>query len=105
IYGSGSRSYLPQSGDQFSGLDVSTSTLKPERFDNYEVGAKWEVLDGLLATAAVYQLDRSNTRAANPDSSGTFILTGKQRSKGLELGLERSVTNRWLISAGYTLQK
>ena len=105
IYGSFSRSYLPQSGDQFGGLDVNTSTLKPERFDNYEVGAKWEVLDGLLATAAVYQLDRSNTRAPNPNGTGTFVLTGTQRSKGLELGLERSVTNRWLISAGYTLQK
>ena len=105
VYGSFSRSYLPQSGDQFSGLDINTSTLKPERFDNYEVGAKWEVLDGLLATVAVYQLERSNTRAANPDGSGTFVLTGKQRSKGLELGLERSVTNRWLVSAGYTLQK
>ena len=105
IYGNLSRSYLPQSGDQFSGLDVNTSTLKPERFDNLEVGAKWEVLDGLLATVAVYQLDRSNTRAANPNGDGTFLLTGKQRSKGLELGLERSITNRWLISAGYTVQK
>ena len=33
------------------------------------------------------------------------MLTGAQRSRGLELGLERSVTSRWLISAGYTLQK
>jgi catecholate siderophore receptor len=105
IYGNLSRSYLPQSGDQFSGLDANTSTLKPERFDNLEVGAKWEVLDGLLATVAVYRLDRSNTRAANPNGDGTFLLTGKQRSKGVELGLERSVTSRWLISAGYTLQK
>ena len=33
------------------------------------------------------------------------MLTGEQRSRGLELGLERSVTSRWLISAGYALQK
>ena len=105
FYGSYSRSYLPQSGDQFSGLDVNTETLKPERFDNYEVGAKWELLDGLLATAAIYKLDRTNTRVANPDGSGTFLLTGAQRSRGIELGLERSVTSRWLVSAGYTLQK
>jgi catecholate siderophore receptor len=105
FYASYSRSYLPQSGDQFSGLDANTSALKPERFDNYEVGAKWEPLHGLLATAAIYQLDRTNTRVANPDGSGTFLLTGEQRSRGLELGLERSVTSRWLVSAGYTLQK
>jgi catecholate siderophore receptor len=105
IYGSYSRSYLPQSGDQFSGLTNVTEGLKPEQFDNYELGAKWEVLDGLLATAAIYQLDRSNTRATDPANSGVTILTGRQRSRGLELGLERSVTHRWLISGGYTLQK
>jgi len=103
IYTSFSRSYLPQSGDQFSGLDINTSTLKPERFDNYEVGAKWEPIDGLLATAAIYRLDRTNTRIANPD--GTFALTGAQRSRGLELGLERSISARWQVSAGYAWQK
>jgi catecholate siderophore receptor len=105
LYASFSRSYLPQSGDQFSGLDANTATLKPERFDNYEVGAKWEPRHGLLATVALYQLDRIHTRVANPDGTGTFLLSGEQRSRGLELGLERSVTSRWLISAGYTLQK
>ena len=105
FYASYSRSYLPQSGDQFSGLTDVTDGLKPERFDNYEVGAKWEVLDGLLATAAIYQLDRTNTRATDPNDPSRTVLTGAQRSRGLELGLERSVTSRWLISAGYTLQK
>ena len=61
-----SRSFLPQSGDQFSGLDINTADLKPERFDNFELGAKWEPVDGLLATAAIYQLDRNNTRAVDP---------------------------------------
>jgi catecholate siderophore receptor len=105
IYTSYSRSYLPQSGDQFSGLDINTATLKPERFDNYELGAKWEPIAGLLATVAVYRLDRSNTRVSNPDGSGTFLLTGEQRSRGVELGLERSISNRWQVSAGYAWQK
>jgi catecholate siderophore receptor len=105
FYASYSRSYLPQSGDQFSSLDAGRAALKPERFDNYEIGAKWEVLHGLLATAAIYQLDRTNTRAADPLDPTRIVLTGAQRSRGLELGLERSVTSRWLVSAGYTLQK
>jgi catecholate siderophore receptor len=105
IYASYSRSYLPQSGDQFSSLDATRAALKPERFDNYEIGAKWEILHGLLATAAIYQLDRTNTRAADPLDPTRIVLTGAQRSRGLELGLERSVTSRWLVSAGYTLQK
>jgi catecholate siderophore receptor len=104
FYASYSRSYLPQSGDQFSGLTDVTESLKPERFDNYEIGAKWEPVHGLLATAAVYQLDRTNTRATDPTNPALTILTGEQRSRGIEIGLERSVASRWLISGGYSLQ-
>jgi catecholate siderophore receptor len=105
FYASYSRSYLPQSGDQFSRLDEDSASLKPERFDNYEVGAKWEPLPGLLATAALYQLDRTNTRATDPLDPSRNVLTGAQRSRGLELGLERSITSRWQVSAGYAWQK
>ena len=104
LYASYSRSYLPQSGDQFNSLDVTLEALKPERFDNYELGAKWEPVEGLLATAAIYSLDRSNTRAAGP-VPGTVVLTGEQRSKGIELGLERSISDDWQISAGYSWQE
>ena len=104
LYGSYSRSYLPQSGDQFNSLTTTTEALKPERFDNYEVGVKWEPVSGLLATAAIYKLDRTNTRATDPVTLLT-VLTGAQRSKGLELGLERSMTDRWQIAAGYGWQK
>jgi catecholate siderophore receptor len=104
IYASYSRSYLPSSGDQFNSLDLTSEALKPERFDNVELGGKWELLDGLLATAAIYRLDRSNIRAPGA-TAGTVVLTGKQRSKGLEIGLERSVSARWQISAGYALQE
>ncbi|HEX6784064.1 MAG TPA: TonB-dependent siderophore receptor [Sphingomicrobium sp.] len=105
IYANYSRSYLPQSGDQFSSLTSITEGLKPERFDNYEVGAKLQLPGGLLATAAIYRLDRTNTRASDPSNPALTVLTGAQRSRGLELGLERSITSRWLISGGYALQK
>lgn len=104
IYASYSRSYLPQSGDQFGGLTLTTAALKPERFDNYEIGAKWEPVEGLLATVAAYQLDRTNTRAIDPQTQQS-VLTGAQRSKGIEVGLERSINDNWQISAGYAWQK
>jgi catecholate siderophore receptor len=105
IYASYSRSYLPQSGDQFASLAVNTETLEPERFDNYELGAKWEPVAGLLATVAIYQLDRTNTRVVDPTDSTRFVLSGEQRSKGIELGLERSISDNWQVSAGYAWQK
>jgi len=103
LYASYSRSYLPQSGDQFSGLTTTTDALKPERFDNYELGAKWEPIEGLLATAAIYRLDRTNTQARDADDR--IVLTGESRAKGIELGLERSISDDWQVSAGYAWQK
>lgn len=100
IYTSWSRSYLPQSGDQFSTLDATRATLAPERFDNYEIGAKWNVTPSLFVTAAGYVLDRSNTRATGP-LPGTVVLTGQQRSKGIELALTGRVLPQWQVSAGY----
>lgn len=104
LYASYSRSYLPSSGDQFSSLDITSEALKPEKFDNYEIGAKWEPVEGLLATIALYQLDRTNTRATDPVTNNV-VLTGAQRSRGLEIGVERNITDRWQISAGYALQE
>jgi catecholate siderophore receptor len=52
LYGSFSVSYLPSSGDQFSSLTTITEQVKPERFDNYELGAKWDASDVLSLTAA-----------------------------------------------------
>src|SRR5690606_5151569 len=43
LYGSYSIGYVPRAGDQLSSLSVTTQSLDPERFNNYEVGAKWDV--------------------------------------------------------------
>ena len=103
LYASYSRSYLPQSGDQFNSLDVTGANLEPERFDNYEVGVKWQPREDLLLSAAVYQLDRANTRAPGP-VAGTIAATGEQRSRGLEIEATGQITRNWQMSFGYTLQ-
>jgi catecholate siderophore receptor len=104
LYASYSRSYLPQSGDQFASLDATLQALEPERFDNYEVGAKWTLAPGLLFTAAAYRLDRTNSRTADPADPTRFVLTGAQRSRGIELQLAGQVRPNWRVSAGYALQ-
>ena len=103
IYGSYAQSFLPQSGDQFGSLSVNDATLEPEKFENLEAGVKWDIAPRLSATAAVYRLDRKNTRALDPVTNLT-VLTGAQRSKGVELSLAGSVTERWEIVAGYAWQ-
>lgn len=103
IYASYSKSFLPQSGDQFGSLTPSTAALEPETFENIEAGVKWEPRAGLSLSAALYRLDRENSAAPGP-TAGSIILTGASRSKGFEFSLAGSVTDRWEILAGYTLQ-
>ncbi|HXH52604.1 MAG TPA: TonB-dependent siderophore receptor [Sphingomicrobium sp.] len=103
IYGSYGRSYLPQSGDQFTSLDLTAAALEPERFDNYELGLKWNLRPELSFTAAAYQLDRTNSRAPGA-VPGTVVLTGEQRSRGIEVELTGEILPNWQVSAGYALQ-
>jgi catecholate siderophore receptor len=103
LYASYSVSYLPSSGDQFSSLDATAAALEPEEFENLEVGAKWDVLPELALTAAVYRLDRTNTRAPGA-TPGTIVLTGEQRSEGVELGVSGAITDNWELIAGYANQ-
>jgi len=103
LYASYSVSYLPSSGDQFSSLDATSAALEPEEFENIELGVKWDLNPELALTAAVYQLDRTNTRAPGA-TPGTVVLTGAQRSEGVELGLSGTITRSWEIIAGYAFQ-
>ncbi|NCU11364.1 MAG: TonB-dependent siderophore receptor [Sphingomonadaceae bacterium] len=103
VYGSYAISFLPQSGDQFAVLDATTQALAPERFENIEAGVKWDVTGALAFTAAVYRLDRTNTRATDP-VTGNAVLTGSSRTKGIELSLVGRVTDDLDVSLGYTLQ-
>ena len=103
IYFSYSKSFLPQSGDQFNNLTATFAALEPEQFENLEVGAKWNPNSRLEASAAIYRLDRDNTRAVDPDTLLT-VLTGAQRSRGVELSLAGSLSDRWEVFAGYAFQ-
>ena len=105
FYSSASVSYLPSSGDQFSSLSATTQTLEPERFTNYELGAKWDVRPDLSLAAAVYRLDRTNTAAPDPLDPAVTVQTGEQRTSGWELEASGDLTPRWQIVGGYANQR
>lgn len=104
LYGSYSVSYLPSAGDQFSSLTTITQQVKPEKFTNYEVGMKWDIRRFLSLTTAVYQLNRTNTRSTDPNDPTRIIQTGSQRSNGVEIGVNGSVTRDWSVAGGYAYQ-
>ncbi len=104
LYGSYTRSFLPQSGDQFSALDATQATLAPEAFTNLELGAKWDVTSSLALTAAAYRLDRENSRFNDP-VTGLPQLSGKTRTRGIEFSAAGRILPQWQVSLGYTLQE
>ena len=104
VYGSYSVSHLPSSGDQFSSLTIVTQQLEPERFKNLELGAKWDVLRSLSLTAAVYRLDRTNTRSTDPNDPTRVVQTGSQRTNGFEFAANGQLTPLWRLAGGYAYQ-
>jgi catecholate siderophore receptor len=103
LYSSYSVSFLPSSGDQFSSLTAITQQVKPERFNNYEIGAKWD-LRALAVTTAFYRLDRTNTRSTDPNDPTRIVQTGSQQTNGFELGLNGEVLRGWSVAGGYAYQ-
>lgn len=104
FYASYSIAYVPRAGDQLSSLTLSNRALDPEKFRNLELGAKWDIHRKLAATAAIYQLDRSNVAVPDPNDPTQSILVDGQRVKGLELGLAGSITPSWRLIGGYAWQ-
>ena len=104
IYTSYSLSYVPRAGDQLVSLEATNEALKPEKFTNREVGAKWDISPKLALTTAIYQLDRTNVAIPDPvDATRTLLVKG-QRTQGVELGISGRITSAWSASGGYAYQ-
>jgi catecholate siderophore receptor len=104
LYTSYSIAHVPRAGEQLASLSPTNAALDPEKFKNFEIGAKWELTPSLIATAAVYRLDRSNVVATDPTDPTRSILVKGQRVKGVELGLAGNVTENWRVIGGYAWQ-
>jgi catecholate siderophore receptor len=104
IYWNYAVSYLPSSGDQFSSLTTVTQQVQPEKFTNYELGAKWDANRYISLTTALYRLDRTNTRSTDPNNPAAIIQTGSTRNLGYEIGLSGRITRAWSVAGGYAYQ-
>jgi iron complex outermembrane receptor protein len=104
LYANYAKSFTPQFGSQIvlevdgDGNIARVGQAPPERGRNIEAGAKFELpaarLSGMLS---VYQLTRSNVLTADPQFPIFSRVSGKQRSKGVELELH------WRPEGGFAL--
>ena len=99
LFASYSRSFTPNSGTTSAG-----DLLEPERGEQFEVGAKAELLDGRLAiNLAYFDITKENvaTPDPNPAFPGAVVATGEERSQGVELDVIGEILPGWNIVANY----
>ncbi len=88
--------------------NVTVADSRPEQTESIELGTKWNIMDNrLLATAAVFQITKSDVMEQSPNTTGYESSgaqnTGKNRVRGIELGLSGQLTPRLTAQAGIVL--
>ncbi|MEX3669429.1 TonB-dependent receptor [Paraburkholderia phenoliruptrix] len=79
----------------------NTQNLAPEHNKSYEVGAKWDLLNGgLSVTQSLFNIEKTNARTLNAD--GSYTLDGDVRVRGYQLGVAGHITDKWQVFGGYT---
>jgi iron complex outermembrane receptor protein len=100
-YASWSRSFNPQPG-YFTDAGVP---VLPEQGEQYELGVKTALFGGRInSTFAVYQLARDNLATTDPQDPSSYIVTGRQRSRGFEIDSQLRLGGGWeaLLAYAYT---
>ena len=101
------QSYYLSYGTSFNpSLEQLTGTLgqqdlPPEKNRSYELGGKWDLADGNLATnAALFQVQKENAHTLI--SPGVYELDGSVRVNGLRAGATGRVDKRLQMALNYT---
>ncbi|OWY38001.1 TonB-dependent siderophore receptor [Xenophilus sp. AP218F] len=100
-YASVGTSFNP-SGETYA-LDKATEKIGPEQNRNYELGAKFELLDGDLSLrGALFRIEKLNERNTDPLVADVVTLSGKRHTNGVELEVAGRVNEHWEVFAGAT---
>jgi iron complex outermembrane receptor protein len=95
LYASYTESFKPQTA-----TDSSGKALEAETGQQYEIGAKYDLVpDRLTTTLAVFDLRRQNVATEDPTNDDFSVATGEQRSRGVELDVTGTVLPGWQITA------
>jgi iron complex outermembrane receptor protein len=102
IYASFSKSFMPQSGLVYDG-STSGKFIAPERGQQWEGGVKSAAWEGrLMTTLAIFQLDRRNVATSDVAHPNFNIVTGQQRSRGVELEATLHPLPGWNLTSAYS---
>jgi len=83
-------------------LSLATAPLPPVENITYEIGTKWELIDGALSVnGSLFRTEQINVREPDPTNPLFNIIAGNAVAKGGELLVAGNITDRWQILAGY----
>ncbi|WP_416364577.1 TonB-dependent receptor [Pseudomonas sp. NFX183] len=108
FYASWSKTFSPAGGGLIGitpNAAGSVNDLSPELTKQKEIGVKSDWLDDRLSTTlAVYELELYNRRTSDPLDRTITLLTGMQRSRGVELTAAGKLVGNWYVRGGIGLQ-
>lgn len=93
-YVSYSQSFLPTLG-----TDSAGKSFEPTEGEQYEVGVKYQPVEGTLLTASVFQVKQKNVLTQDNDNPQYQAQDGEVRSRGLELELKSTLANIDVLAA------
>ena len=108
FYASWTKTFSPAGGRLIGitpGTPSNSNDLSPELTRQKEIGVKSDWLDQRLSTIlAVYETELYNRRTTDPDNPDLYVLTGEQRSRGMELTATGNVIGDWYLRSGLGVQ-
>jgi iron complex outermembrane receptor protein len=108
LYASWSKTFSPAGGGLIGitpGAPNRGNDLSPEMTRQTEIGIKSDWREhGLSSTLAVYELELYNRRTRNPHDPSLMVLTGLQRSRGIELTSAGNLVGNLYLRGGIGIQ-
>lgn len=108
FYASWSKTFSPVGGGLIGitpGAAGNTNDLSPELTKQKEIGVKSDWLDDRLSTTlAIYDLELYNRRTTDPNDPTLTVMSGLQRSRGIELTATGNLVGNWYMRGGVGLQ-
>ncbi|MEI6894547.1 MAG: TonB-dependent siderophore receptor [Colwellia sp.] len=107
IYIAAGNSFESSADDLTASTRGNAADLDPEETISYEIGTKWELLNGrVLTSAAIFRTEKNNAKTDDPfaEDDRAETLDGKQRVQGLELSIVGMVNDQISITGAYTYQ-
>ena len=108
FYASWTKTFSPVGGGLIGitpGAAGNTNDLSPELTKQKEIGVKSDWMgDRLSTTLAVYELELYNRRTKDPLDPTITLLSGLQRSRGIELTASGKLGGNWYMRGGIGLQ-